>query len=97
MTLGDVQQQRLLVRLRQAGDRPVAFAELHAGGVHFPAAVACELGLAGYAIERVYDHGRLVGVRAGIPAAWAQRGYGPGLTCRSVPSLGVAHSQIRLA
>jgi hypothetical protein len=63
MTLGDVQQQRLLVRLRQAGDQPVAFAELHAAGIDFPAAVASELELNGYLIERVYDHGRLVGVR----------------------------------
>jgi hypothetical protein len=63
MTLADAQQQRLLERLRQAGDRPVAFAELHAGGIDFPAAVVSELELNGYAIERVYDHARLVGVR----------------------------------
>jgi hypothetical protein len=63
MILLDVQQQRLLERLRQAGDQPVAFAELHAGGIDFPAAVVSELELSGYVIERVYDHGRLVGVR----------------------------------
>ena len=63
MTLADVQQQRLLERLREAGDQPVAFAELHAGGIDFPAAVISELELNGYVIERVYDHGRLVGVR----------------------------------
>jgi hypothetical protein len=63
MTLADVQQQRLLERLREAGDQPVGFAELHAGGIAFPAAVVSELELTGYAIERVYDHGRLVGVR----------------------------------
>ncbi|MHB8695863.1 MAG: hypothetical protein ACYDHH_32000 [Solirubrobacteraceae bacterium] len=63
MTLADVQQQRLLKRLRDAGDQPVAFAELHAGGIDFPAAVVCELELNGYVIERVYDHRRLVGVR----------------------------------
>jgi hypothetical protein len=63
MTLADIQQQRLLERLRQAGERPVAFGELHAGGIDFPAAVVSELELNGYAIERVYDHGRLVGVR----------------------------------
>jgi hypothetical protein len=79
MTLGDVQQQRLLVRLRQAGDQPVAFAELHAAGIDFPAAVASELELNGYRIERVYDHGRLVGVRLlhpephDIPAAGRRR------------------------
>ncbi|MGO9898330.1 MAG: hypothetical protein ACLP0J_01245 [Solirubrobacteraceae bacterium] len=75
MMLADVQQQRLLERLRQAGEQPVAFAELHAGGIDFPAAVVCELGLNGYMIERVYDHERLVGVRLlqpeppAIPAA----------------------------
>jgi hypothetical protein len=64
MMLADIQQQRLLERLRQAGERPVAFAELHAGGIDFPAAVVSELELNGYAIERVYDHGRLIGVPA---------------------------------
>jgi hypothetical protein len=63
MTLADVQQQRLLERLREAGDQPVAFAELHAAGVDFPAAVISELELGGYIIARVYDHGRLVGPR----------------------------------
>jgi hypothetical protein len=63
MTLADNQQQRLLERLRQAGEQPVDFAELHAGGIDFPAAVVCELELNGYTTERVYDNGRLVGVR----------------------------------
>jgi len=63
MTLADTQQQRLLELPRQAGHQPVAFAELHAGGIDFPAAVVSELELVGYAIERVYDHGRLIGVR----------------------------------
>jgi hypothetical protein len=63
MMSADAQQQRLLQRLRQAGDQPVAFAELHAGGIDFPAAVVSELELSGFVIERVYDHGRLVGVR----------------------------------
>lgn len=63
MTLADTQQQRLLERLRQAGHEPVAFAELHAGGIDFPAAVVSELSVHGYAIERVYHHGRLIGVR----------------------------------
>jgi hypothetical protein len=63
MTFLDVQQQRLLERLRRAGGQPVPFSELRAAGVDFPAAVVSELGLAGYAIDRVYDHGRLVGVR----------------------------------
>jgi hypothetical protein len=63
MALADAQQQRLLELLREAGEEPVAFAELHAGGISFPAAVISELELNGYPIERVYDHGRLVGVR----------------------------------
>jgi len=70
VTPADVQQQRLLEGLREAGDQPVAFAELHAGGIDFPAAVVSGLELNGYAIElngyaieRVYDHRRLVGVR----------------------------------
>jgi hypothetical protein len=79
MTLADVQQQRLLERLREAGDQPVAFAKLHAAGIAFPAAVVSELELNGYVIERVYDHGRLVGVRLlhpeppHTPAAHRQR------------------------
>jgi hypothetical protein len=63
MTLADAQQQRLLERLRQAGDQRVAVAELHAGGIDFPAAVISELELNGYVIERVHDHERFVGVR----------------------------------
>jgi hypothetical protein len=63
MTFGDVQQQRLLERLRQAGEQPVTFAELRAGGIDFPAAVVSELELHGYVIERVYHHERLIGVR----------------------------------
>ena len=63
MTLADAQQQRLLERLRRAGDEPVGFTELHSGGIAFPAAVVAELELNGYVIERVHDHGRLIGVR----------------------------------
>ena len=63
MTLADAQQQLLLERLREAGDEAVAFAELHAAGIAFPAAVVSELELNGYAIERVHDHGRPIGVR----------------------------------
>jgi hypothetical protein len=79
MTLADTQQQRLLERLRRAGDQPVAFAELRASGVDFPAAVVSELQLNGYAIDRVYERGRLVGVRLlkpeprDIPAARRRR------------------------
>ena len=63
MIPADAQQQRLLERLRRAGDQPVTFADLHADGIAFPAAVVTELELNGYVIERVYDHGRMVGVR----------------------------------
>jgi hypothetical protein len=79
MTLADVQQQRLLERLRKAGDQPVGFAELHAGGIAFPAGVVSELELNGYVIERVYDHDLFVGVRLlhpeppDTPAAHRQR------------------------
>jgi len=63
VTLADAQQHRLLELLRDAGKEPVAFAELHADGIGFPAAVVSELELNGYLIERVYEHGRLIGVR----------------------------------
>jgi pimeloyl-ACP methyl ester carboxylesterase len=63
MTLADSQQQRMLERLRRAGDQPIALAELRATGIDFPGAVLSELELNGYTIERVHDHGRLLGVR----------------------------------
>ena len=63
MTLADSQQQRMLERLRRAGDQPVALADLRSRGIDFPAAVLSELELNGYTIERVHDHGRLIGVR----------------------------------
>jgi len=63
MVLVDAQQRRLLDRLRLAGNQPIPFAELRGGGIEFPAAVVSELELHGYAIERVFDGERLVGVR----------------------------------
>ncbi|HUO71328.1 MAG TPA: hypothetical protein VMU39_11165 [Solirubrobacteraceae bacterium] len=63
MTFADNQQQRMLERLRRAGEEPIALAELRANGIDFPAAVLSELELNGYTIERVRDHGRLIGVR----------------------------------
>ena len=63
MALADAQQQRLLELPRDAAEEPTPFAELHAGGVSFPAAVISELELNGYPIERADDHGRVVGVR----------------------------------
>ncbi len=41
----------------------MSFAALRAAGLDSPAAVISELELNGYAIERVYEHGRLVGLR----------------------------------
>jgi len=82
MTLADAQQHRLLELLRKAGNQPIGFAELHAGGISFPAVVVSELELNGYPTERVYDHGRLVGVRLldseprDAPAARRQRRRG---------------------
>jgi hypothetical protein len=63
MVLVDSQQLRLLERLRAAGKQPVTIGELRGGGIDFPAVVISELELHGYAIERVYEHGRLIGVR----------------------------------
>ncbi len=42
MAFVDAQKQRLLERLRHAGDQPVAFAEPHASGIDFPAAIVSE-------------------------------------------------------
>ena len=39
MTLADPQQHRLLELLRKAGNQPIGFAELHADGISFAAAV----------------------------------------------------------
>jgi hypothetical protein len=63
MALAETQQRRMLERLRHAGNQPVTLDELRAGGIHFPAVVIGELKLNGYAIERVYEHGQLIGVR----------------------------------
>jgi hypothetical protein len=63
MTVVDSRQLLMLERLRRAGGVPVTFAELRADGIDFPAVVIGELELNGYAIERVYERGRLVGVR----------------------------------
>lgn len=41
----------------------MSLATLRAAGLDFPAVVISELELNGYAIERVHEDGRLVGVR----------------------------------
>jgi biotin operon repressor len=72
-------QETLLRALREAGDRPVSLVELRERGIAGPAAVIYELEIAGYEIDRVHRHGRLVGVRLGAraepraPAARARR------------------------
>jgi len=59
----ETQQLRMLEQLRQAGTQPLTLDQLRAGGIDFPAVVIGELELNGYLIERVYEHGRLLGVR----------------------------------
>ena len=63
MALAETQQLRMLERLRRAGQQPLTLGELRSGGIDFPAVVLSELELNGYAIERVYEHNRLIGVR----------------------------------
>jgi hypothetical protein len=66
----------MLECLRRAREQPVTLGILRAVGVDFPAVVLSELELNGYVIERVHDHGRLVGVRlleTDVPAAPAVR------------------------
>ena len=80
MALVETQQLRMLERLRSAGEQPVTLGELRSGGIDFPAVVLSELELNGYVIDRVHEHGRLIGVRlleADTPDApalrWRQR------------------------
>jgi hypothetical protein len=63
----DSQQLRLLELLRDQQSAPLTFAQLHAGGVPYPASVISELILVGYPIERVYEGGRLAGIRLSEP------------------------------
>jgi len=63
MALADSQQLRMVERLRAARKQPVTIGELPGDGIDFPAVVISELELHGPAIERVYEHGRLLGVR----------------------------------
>ena len=63
MALAETHQLRMLKRLRSAGQQPVTLEQLRAGGIDFPAVVIGELELNGYVIERVYEHGRQIGVR----------------------------------
>jgi biotin operon repressor len=62
-------QEHLLRVLREAGDRPVSLLELRERGIANPAATIYELEVAGYEIDRVHRHGRLLGVRLGARAA----------------------------
>jgi GNAT superfamily N-acetyltransferase len=63
MAVAETQQLRMLERLRSAGNQPVTLDQFRAGGIDFPAVVIGELELHGYVIERVYEHGRQIGVR----------------------------------
>ena len=59
----ETQQLRMLQQLRQAGTQPLTLDQLRAGGIDFPAVVIGELELNGYALKRVHEHGKLLGVR----------------------------------
>jgi hypothetical protein len=59
----ETQQLRMLEQLRQAGKQPVPLDQLRAGRIDFPAVVIGELELNGHVIERVYEQGKLLGVR----------------------------------
>ncbi len=63
VALAETQQLRMLERLRSAGEQPVTLDELRAVGIDFPAVVLSELEINGYVIERLHEHGRLLGVR----------------------------------
>ena len=69
MALAETQQLRMLERLRSAGQQPVTLDQLRASGIDFPAVVIGELELNRYVIERVYEHGREIGVRLLEPEA----------------------------
>jgi hypothetical protein len=78
VTLVETQHRLALEQLRNAGEQPVSLAALRAAGLDSPAAVISELELKGYAIERVCEHGRLVGLRLiepqdADPRAWGRR------------------------
>jgi hypothetical protein len=59
----ETQQLRMLEQLRQARMQPMTLEQLRAGGIDFPAVVIGELELNGCVIERVYEQGKLRGVR----------------------------------
>jgi hypothetical protein len=69
MALAETQQLRMLERLRSTRNQTVTLDQLRAGGIDFPAVVIGELELNGYVIERVYEHGRPIGVRLLEPDA----------------------------
>ena len=59
----ETQQLRMLEQLRQAGTQPITLDQLRAAAIDFPAVVIGELELNGYVIERVHEHGKLLGFR----------------------------------
>ena len=62
-SMAEQHRKQVLGVLREAGERPVSAVELRERGVPSPASVIYALELAGFAIDRVHRHGRLVGVR----------------------------------
>jgi Helix-turn-helix domain len=63
VTLVETQHRLALEQLRRAGEQPVSLTALCAAGIDSPATVISELELNGHAIQRVYEDGRLVGLR----------------------------------
>jgi hypothetical protein len=56
MPVADDESRRLLDLLREAGDEAVTLDELEIVGVRDPARALLELELAGFAVQRVYEH-----------------------------------------
>ena len=63
MTPTDAQQQQVLSTCAKPRTRRFRSPRCRPPGSHSPAAVVSELGLNGSVIQRIYEHGRLVGVR----------------------------------
>jgi hypothetical protein len=63
ITSADAQQQRLLDGCAGPATSLSPSLSCTLTGIALPAVVVTELELNGYLIERVYDHGRMVGVR----------------------------------
>ena len=85
MTLADTKQT---AAARAASPDPRAagrVAEVRAGGIDFPTAVVFELELNGYAIERVHDDERMIGVRLLKPGPPSTRRTPPPAAALAAP------------